>query len=359
MKNSVDKKKLAVIILPIVATALLLLVFFSGNTGTKMTDEQKTVHNHLLLPDAKEEDIPETKVEAYKNDDLQKIQIKREQEESIIKSSDFFKEVENVDEKESATQGELSVIYESTVASPSSQQKKQTSESLDEKGRNWHSVVADKDRGENKIDKLYEQATSSVIKEPVASKNDEKKEVIIKEAEEYTAKTEDGKRIRTRNNRKTAGKNMILACIHGDQTVSSGSSVRLRLLEDIEINGTTVQRNTLLYGVATIGSERMDINVENIKFENFITPVKYQIYDNDAIRGLNLPDNIKQELARKTRETAIENIDVSTVTPSSGGIIGGAITSGTNAVKSVLKKEENQIKVSLKSNYKIFITEKQ
>lgn len=43
-------------------------------------------------------------------------------------------------------------------------------------------------------------------------------------------------------------RNTIRACVHGDQTVISGQSVRLRLLEPVRVGKYTLPRNTLVTG---------------------------------------------------------------------------------------------------------------
>nr|WP_257220381.1 conjugative transposon protein TraM [Phocaeicola dorei] len=49
--------------------------------------------------------------------------------------------------------------------------------------------------------------------------------------------------------------NLFRACIHGDQTVVTGSTVRMRLLQDVTLSGMKIPANTLFYGVATFGSQ--------------------------------------------------------------------------------------------------------
>ena len=51
--------------------------------------------------------------------------------------------------------------------------------------------------------------------------------------------------------RRHRGKNTIAACVQGDQTVTDGQTVRLRLLEPMRVSGRTIPRNTTLVGDGT------------------------------------------------------------------------------------------------------------
>ena len=52
-------------------------------------------------------------------------------------------------------------------------------------------------------------------------------------------------------------RNTIKACVHGDQTIISGQSVRLRLLEDMRVGKYVLPRNTLITGEGSIKGERL------------------------------------------------------------------------------------------------------
>lgn len=55
-----------------------------------------------------------------------------------------------------------------------------------------------------------------------------------------------------------AGKNTIAACVQGDQTITDGQTVRLRLLEPMRVSGRTVPRNATLVGAARLQGERLE-----------------------------------------------------------------------------------------------------
>ena len=57
-------------------------------------------------------------------------------------------------------------------------------------------------------------------------------------------------------------KNTIAACVHGNQTVTDGQSVRLRLLEATDVGGVRIPRNTLVVGAARVQGERLGVEIE-------------------------------------------------------------------------------------------------
>lgn len=81
----------------------------------------------------------------------------------------------------------------------------------------------------------------------------------------------------------------VRVCVAGTQVVRIGGTVRLRLLDDVTIDGVTVPRNTPLYGSATISGDRLQIEVSSLVFADRIFRVEAVAYDLDGRPGLNIP----------------------------------------------------------------------
>lgn len=151
---------------------------------------------------------------------------------------------------------------------------------------------------------------------------------------------------------------MIKAAIYGDQTIVSGSAVRMRLLEPLWVGGVEIPANTIFYGNASVGSSRLKITVENIRYGKYISPVAFTIFDSDAIEGLNLPNNMKAEAARKMEQGLLQGVQlpissIGTVTSE----VTSAITATTQVAKQILNQSLSQVKVHLKANYTMYIKE--
>ena len=168
----------------------------------------------------------------------------------------------------------------------------------------------------------------------------------------------NGKRMRRQHSALPKSSNLIKACIHGDQTIVTGSTVRMRLLEDVQVSGMKIPANTLFYGTATLGASRLDIVINNLKVGNSINPVSFLVFDNDAMEGLNLPNNMKATAAKRMEQGLVQNIDMPL---SSIGTMTSEVTSAINATtqiaKQILNMSLSQTKVHLKSNYVMYIQE--
>lgn len=57
------------------------------------------------------------------------------------------------------------------------------------------------------------------------------------------------------------GRNTIPACVHGNQTVTDGQAVRLRLTEPMQVGGVRIPRNTVVVGAARVQGERLGVDI--------------------------------------------------------------------------------------------------
>ena len=169
---------------------------------------------------------------------------------------------------------------------------------------------------------------------------------------------ENGKRQRRPQYAIPGKKNLVKAAIYGDQTIVSGTPVKMRLLEPLLISGVEIPANTIFSGSASVGASRLKIAIENFRYGTYMSPVSFVIYDNDAIEGLNLPNNMKAESARKMEQGLLQGVQlpissIGTVTSE----VTSAITASTQVAKQLLNQSLSQIKVHLKANYQIFLKE--
>ena len=67
-------------------------------------------------------------------------------------------------------------------------------------------------------------------------------------------------------------RNTIRACVHGDQTVTSGRSVRLRLLEPMRVGKYILPHNSLVTGEGRIQGERLGIGIVQVEHDGTIIP---------------------------------------------------------------------------------------
>jgi conjugative transposon TraM protein len=146
--------------------------------------------------------------------------------------------------------------------------------------------------------------------------------------------------------------NAIKAVVHETQTLVDGSVVKIRLLEDITINQTIVARGTFIYGKASLQGERLNIQINSIRNESSIFPVRLAVYDLDGIEGIHIPGAITGEVANQTADKSISSIEMTSIDPS---FKTQAATAGVNAAKSLLAKKARLVRVTIKAGYTVLL----
>jgi conjugative transposon TraM protein len=152
-------------------------------------------------------------------------------------------------------------------------------------------------------------------------------------------------------------KNTIQACIHNTQTVMDGQSVRLRLLEQVQVGSMDVPRNAVITGVAKVQGERLEITVGSLEYAGTILPVSLSAYDTDGQRGIFIPNTTEVNAAKE----AIANMGTSTGTSISlAGNAGQQLAAdmGRSLIQGasqLVAKKLREVKVKLKAGYRIFL----
>lgn len=149
--------------------------------------------------------------------------------------------------------------------------------------------------------------------------------------------------------------NAIEAVIHETQSLVDGSIVKMRLLDDITINGTTIPRGNFVFGKASLEGERLHVVITSIRNNNSIFPVKLTVYDLDGMEGVHVPGAITRDVAKQSADHSLQNIEMNSIDPS---FKVQATTAGVNAAKSLLVKKAKLVKVTVKAGYKILLKEK-
>ncbi|WP_130855667.1 conjugative transposon protein TraM [Olivibacter jilunii] len=146
--------------------------------------------------------------------------------------------------------------------------------------------------------------------------------------------------------------NAIRAVIHETQTLVTGATVKLRLLNDIYINGQLIPKDHFVYGIAGVSGERLTISIQSILYGNSIYPVNLIVYDLDGVGGLYIPGAITRDVAKESAERSMQSLGLSALDPSLGA---QAMTAGIEATKSLLSKKVKLIKVTVKAGYAVVL----
>lgn len=146
--------------------------------------------------------------------------------------------------------------------------------------------------------------------------------------------------------------NIIPAVVHESQTIVNGATVKLRLTQDIFINGQQIPKDAFVYGTASLRGERLEIAIEHIRHGNSLYPVQLEVFDLDGMTGIRIPGAITRDVAKQGGEQALQGIGLGSFSNSIGAQAASAgIEIGTN----LLRKKIKLIKVELKAGYRVLL----
>ena len=150
--------------------------------------------------------------------------------------------------------------------------------------------------------------------------------------------------------------NAIEAVIHETQTVVNGSTIKLRLVGDIYINGTLVSKDNFLFGIASIIGERLSIKISSIRFQHSIFPVALSVYDMDGMQGIYIPGAVTRDVAKQAGDRAFQEFGTTTLDPS---LAAQAASAGIAATRNLLSKKVKLVKVTVKAGYQVLLKDEQ
>lgn len=154
----------------------------------------------------------------------------------------------------------------------------------------------------------------------------------------------------------------IRAVVHGThKNLTTNSIVKLRLLDPMTINGTTIPKNSFVYGKVSFGSGRVQISIDNVNYQDNVLPFKGAIYDQDGSQGIYVPDNAISDASKDAGSSSVNGTSTNASTRSSNIIRQNGVSVVNNAVSAVkngISKKVSENKVSISANYRVTIREK-
>jgi conjugative transposon TraM protein len=163
----------------------------------------------------------------------------------------------------------------------------------------------------------------------------------------------------------TEQKNTIRATTLGQQVVSHGQNLRLRLSEPVQIGQRILPKNSVIVAKCQIDAERLYATVSSIEYLGIVTPVALDVYDAaDGQPGLCLPGSLEQDAMREigadvataVGATTQQSISVFSSEPNAAEQIktdvGRGIISG---VSRFAAKKLQEIKVTVQDGHRVFL----
>jgi conjugative transposon TraM protein len=150
----------------------------------------------------------------------------------------------------------------------------------------------------------------------------------------------------------TIAGNAIRAIVHQTHILVDGSTVKLRLLDDVFINGNLIPKDNFVYGVASLNGERLIIKINSIRRSNSLYPVDLSVFDMDGLAGIYIPGAITRDVAKQSAERVMQGIGFTTLDPS---LKGQAASAGIEAAKTLISRKAKLIKVMVKAGYLLLL----
>ncbi len=139
----------------------------------------------------------------------------------------------------------------------------------------------------------------------------------------------------------------IQAVIHADQTVQTGSIVKLRLLQPIYVGNVQIPANAFIYGPASISGERVAVQLTNAIYDGRIYPISMKVYDGiDGLEGLYVPGMITRDVVKQNMSQGVSGMSIGTLDPSLGA---QAAAATIETARNLLSRKIAIVKATLKA----------
>lgn len=205
------------------------------------------------------------------------------------------------------------------------------------------------DRAQEKLNTIQAKNRGQVY---AVSANVEENPISIIEKTEGAKKRQSNGFYGLNETRDVAENNSITAVVHDNQTIVSGSIVKLRLVTDIMIGNELIPKDNFLFGQATISGERLKIEINSIRYNNSIYPVKLTVYDLDGMDGVHIPGAISRDVAKESGTDVMQGLGINSFDPN---LATQAASAGIELSKNLIKRKVKLVKVTLKSGYRLLL----
>lgn len=146
--------------------------------------------------------------------------------------------------------------------------------------------------------------------------------------------------------------NAVEAVVHETQTVVVGSTIKMRLLNDLYINGQVIKTGQFIFGTCAINGERLTISINSIRDGKSIYPISMTAFDLDGMEGIYIPGAITRDAAKQATAQSVQDVQLYSMDTSVGA---QAATAGIEAAKGLFSKKAKLIKITVKAGYQILL----
>lgn len=140
---------------------------------------------------------------------------------------------------------------------------------------------------------------------------------------------------------------LIKAIIDENIKAVDGSRVRLRLLDDVEINGVLLEKGSYMYATMSgFGQQRVKGNVKSLMVEDELVKVNLTLYDTDGLEGLYVPQSSFRETSKDIASGAMS----SQMSLNNGSYNNTFSQWGMQAIQNAYQQTSNAISKAIRKN---------
>lgn len=318
--------------------------------GDRRSNLEKTFGNVTdltAIDNIEEEEAigPEEYESKYTDDELAQLEGDKSQQELDAMLAELDRQAQEA-------QANAQKTTQSTQPSQAELAQQQQQEALAEMQRILSQQLEDYDKVNNPSTE-----TPAVVTENTEVKVTEEKANAVTVPDEMDEATTVVKKVNAKNDyfntlaENDPQPNLIKAIIDEDIKAVDGSRVRLRLLDDIDLDGVTVKKGTYIYATMSgFGGQRVTGNINTMLVNDNIVKVNLRMYDMDGLEGLYVPQSSFRETSKEIAGSAMgQNVNIGSSYNNSmqqWGIqsLQNAISRSTQALSSAIKKNRAKLK---------------
>ena len=145
------------------------------------------------------------------------------------------------------------------------------------------------------------------------------------------------------------------AQVHSSVTVVEGSTVKLRLLDDVYVAGLRIPKHSFVYATTSLDGDRLRIQIQTINFRGNIYQVELEGFDLDGLPGIAVPGSVERQIAKREASRTARSVGGTTRT---NNLATQLAVEGTDAVKEIASRKLAVTKIYLKSGHEIILRNK-
>ena len=146
--------------------------------------------------------------------------------------------------------------------------------------------------------------------------------------------------------------NSIAAIVQQDQTLVTGETLALRIMDSVRMDGRVVPTGELVYGTVSLNNDRLLVHIGALREGRSLYKTDWQVFDLDGLEGIHIPGVLGRDVAKQSADQGVNSLNVMNLDPSLGAQVAGA---GIQAAKSFLGRKVRQVRVTVRGGYQVLL----